>query len=222
LSAAEPSPRERLLAELRAGGVTDERILAALGSVPREGFVPEPLRERAYDNVALPIAGQQTISQPVVVAQMAQAARLRTGDHVLEIGTGSGYGAAVLSRLAGDVVTVEIRRSLAEAAMIRLRELGYANVRVVIGDGSLGWPELAPYDAIIVTAAAPEVPPRLLRQLCPEGGRLVAPIGSFREQRLVVAERHANRVKVHPLGHVRFVPLVGEAGFTLLDPARRN
>lgn len=211
-----------MLAALRSSGVADERVLAALASVPREGFVPEALRERAYDNVALPIAGDQTISQPIVVAQMAQAAQLQAFDHVLEIGTGSGYGAAVLAQLAHDVVTVEIRAELAEAAIHRLRELGYGNVDVVVGDGSLGWPALGPYHAIVVTAAAPGMPPVLLEQLSRDGGRLIAPIGSYREQRLVVAERRADQITCRSLGPVRFVPLLGAAGFHALDPSRRN
>lgn len=219
---ASPTPKERLLAELRAGGISDSRVLAALAAVPRERFVPEGLSSRAYDNVALPIGQDQTISQPAVVAHMAEAASLQATDHVLEIGTGSGYGAAVLAQLARDVVTIEIRAELALAAARLLDELGCNNVHVVIGDGSLGWASLAPYDAIIITAAAPGLPPVLLEQLSPKGGRLVAPVGSLKEQHLVLAERHGDHIQSRTLGGVRFVPLLGAAGFQVPEIARRN
>lgn len=217
-----PSPKERLLAELRATGVADARVLAAVDHVPRDQFVPKNLRARAYENVALPIGQEQTISQPAVVAHMAQAANLRPTDHVLEIGTGSGYGAAILAELAQDIVSVEIRPELGLGAARRLRELGCSNVHVVVGDGSLGWPPFAPYDAIIVTAAAPGLPPVLLEQLSPKGGRLVAPVGSLKEQHLVVAERHGDEIQSRTLGGVRFVPLLGAAGFHIPDASRRN
>lgn len=214
--------KQQLLAEIRATGVADERVLDAVARVPRERFVPARLFDRAYENVALPIGQAQTISQPTVVAHMAQAAQLHEDDHVLEIGTGSGYGAAVLSELARDVVTVEIRPELAQRAAACLRELGWHRVTVVVGDGSLGWPDLAPYDAIVVTAAAPGLPPVLLEQLSPEGGRLVVPVGSLRSQELVVAERRGSSITSRNLGAVRFVPLVGAAGFRIPDPSRRN
>ncbi len=214
--------KERLLAELRSSGISDERVLAAVAEVPRDEFVPGQLRPRAYENVALPIEEDQTISQPMVVAHMVQVVHPSQNDHVLEIGTGSGYGAAVLSRLAHDVITVEIRPGLAEHASRRLHDLGYTNVRVVVSDGSLGWQELAPYDAIVVTAAAPSLPPDLLRQLSSRGGRIVAPVGSLREQQLVFAERRGGRIKSQRIGGVRFVPLQGSAGFAILDSDRRN
>jgi protein-L-isoaspartate(D-aspartate) O-methyltransferase len=216
------SPKERLLADLRSAGISDERVLGAVAEVPRDEFVPSDLRDRAYENVALPIGQEQTISQPTVVAHMCQAVNPQDDEHVLEVGTGSGYGAAVLSKLAGDVVTVEIRSSLAETASRRLHDLGCGNVRVLIGDGSLGWAELAPYDAIVITAASPELPTELLRQLSPNGGRLVAPVGSLSEQQLVLSERHGGRVTSHRIGGVRFVPLRGAAGFAILDHERRN
>lgn len=222
MSALGHSSREQLIADLRTAGITDDHVLAAIGRVPRERFVPRDLQSRAYENVALPIGYEQTISQPAVVAHMAQAAKLRPTDHVLEVGTGSGYGAAVLAELARDVVTVEIRPPLAMEAGRRLQRLGYTNVQVVVGDGSLGWPALAPYDAIIITAATPGIPPVLLDQLSEHGGRLVAPIGSLKEQQLVLAERSGQDIQSHVLGGVRFVPLVGSAGFVAADPTRRN
>jgi len=217
-----PTPKERLLADLRSAGISDERVLTAVAEVPRDEFVPDELRDHAYDNVALPIGQEQTISQPTVVAHMCQAVHPGRRERVLEIGTGSGYGAAVLSRLAHDVVTVEIRSSLAKIASRRLHELGCDNVRVLVGDGSLGWAELAPYDAIVVTAASPKVPRELLRQLSEDGGRLVAPVGSLKEQQLVLTERHGDRVKSQKIGGVRFVPLRGVAGFSFVDRDRRN
>lgn len=213
--------KEKLLVQLRREGVTDEGVLAAMRVVPRERFVPQALQHRAYENVALPIGEEQTISQPYVVGHMTQALELSNTDHVLEIGTGSGYGAAVLAQLAADVVSVELRPELATTAARRLRDLGYGNIQVMLGDGSTGWPPLAPYDAIAVTASAPEVPQDLLAQLR-IGGRLVAPVGSLTEQHLMVIERSAQGTRARDLGHVRFVPLLGAAGFYRLDPARRN
>jgi protein-L-isoaspartate(D-aspartate) O-methyltransferase len=153
---------------------------------------------------------------------MVQAASPHPSDHVLEVGTGSGYGAAVLALLAHDVVTVEIRPDLALAASGRLRNIGYDTVQVVIGDGSLGWPALAPYDVIVTTAATPGLPPVLLEQLSPNGGRLVAPVGSLKRQQLILAERHGTDIQSRSFGAVRFVPLIGAGGFHFADPARRN
>jgi len=153
---------------------------------------------------------------------MAQAASLRPTDHVLEVGCGSGYGAAVLAEIAGDVVTIEIRPRLAIDAQRRLADIGCTNVRVVVGDGSLGWPDLAPYDAIIVTAATPQLLPSLVEQLSDAGGRLVAPVGTIDRQVLQRAVREGTSVRVDILGEVRFVPLVGAAGFAGRDPLRRN
>lgn len=216
------SPRERLLAQLRDEGVKDDRVIEALRRVPREQFVPGNLQHRAYENVALPIGDEQTISQPYVVAHMVQALDLRGDERVLEIGTGSGYGAAVLAELAAEVVTIEIRPDLAESAEDRLGRLRYGNVAVVVADGSLGWPPLAPFDAIVVTASAPEPPGPLLYQLRSDGGRLVAPIGTLKQQRLLLVRRTGGHFDRRDLGHVRFVPLLGEAGFRIPDPSRRN
>ncbi|HEU5314961.1 MAG TPA: protein-L-isoaspartate(D-aspartate) O-methyltransferase, partial [Chloroflexota bacterium] len=162
--------------QLRREGAAGEEVLRALASVPREVFVPEELRHRAFEDEALPIGSAQTISQPTVVAHMTEALAL-TGEHrVLEVGTGSGYQAAVLAELAKEVVTIERHAALADRARRMLAYLGYDNVRVVVGDGTRGWPEAAPYDRIIATAASPVVPPSLIDQLA-AGGRLVMPVG---------------------------------------------
>lgn len=195
-------------------GLADPAVLDALRAVPREAFVPEELAPHAYEDSPLPIAAGQTISQPYVVALMAAALELRPEDRVLEVGTGSGYAAAVLAELAGEVYTIERHAELAESAAERLRAIGRGDVRVRHGDGTLGWPEHAPYDAIVVAAGGPEVPAALLDQLAP-GGRLVIPIGSTpRLQRLVRVRRTAaGDLEREDLGGVRFVPLVGEAGW---------
>ncbi len=196
-------------------GVRDRRVLDAMRTVPREVFVPESLAELAYDDTPLPIDEEQTISQPYVVALMAEALELSPADRVLEIGAGSGYAAAVLSRLAREVYSVERHAALAEAARARLERLGGANVHVLHGDGTLGWPEHAPYDAIVVAAGGPDVPPALLAQLAP-GGRLVIPVGTEpRLQKLVRVRRGLDGGDRHEdLGDVRFVPLVGVQGWT--------
>jgi protein-L-isoaspartate(D-aspartate) O-methyltransferase len=172
--------RSALLAELRAEGINDARVLTALGRVPREEFVRPDERAYAYANEALPIAGGQTISQPYIVALMTQLLGLHGGERVLEIGTGSGYQAAILSGLAREVFSIEVVPELAFEAGVKLARLGYRNVTVKAGDGGRGWPEKAPFDAIIVTAAAGEgVPPDLVAQLKP-GGRMVVPVGQGR------------------------------------------
>ncbi|NJD21000.1 MAG: protein-L-isoaspartate(D-aspartate) O-methyltransferase, partial [Gemmatimonadetes bacterium] len=176
-------------AHLSGRGVTSARVLEALERVPRERFVPESLRPRAYGDHALSIGHGQTISQPYMVAVMTEALELEEGARVLEVGTGSGYQAAVLAELAGEVWSVERIPELARAAAALLGELGYANVHVRAGDGSVGWPEAAPCDAIVVTAAAPGTPPSLLAQLSAEGGRLVAPVGDRDLQYLEIVER---------------------------------
>lgn len=200
--------------QIAGRGVRDWRVLEALRTVPRELFVPEHLAEFAYDDTPLPIGEEQTISQPFVVALMAEALELQPGDKVLEIGAGSGYAAAVLSRLVHEVVTVERHAPLAWQAQERMVRLGYANVHVVQGDGTLGWPERAPYDAIVVAAGGPEVPPALLDQLAP-GGRLVIPIGPDpRTQSLVRVRRWPDgSLAREELGAVRFVPLIGAQGW---------
>ena len=207
--------RARLVEQdVAARGVTDQRVLAAIGSVRRERFVPASMVAFAYEDSPLPIGSGQTISQPFIVACMAEAAEITASDRVLEVGTGSGYGAAILAELAAEVWTVERHKSLADAARVRLREEGIKNVHVRLGDGSLGWPEAGPFDAIVVTASGPEVPPALLEQLAP-GGRLVLPTGPegrgqvLRRVRRTDDDRHTSE----NLGAVRFVPLIGAQGW---------
>lgn len=211
--------RGRMVAYIAAQGVTDARVLDAMRVVPREAFVDDWAVDLAYDDGPLPIGEEQTISRPYVIARMSAAAAVVPGDRVLEIGTGSGYGAAVLSLLAAEVDTVERIRILASKARRRLVELGYGNVRVHEGDGTLGWPERAPYDAIVVTAGGPRVPPALLDQLA-IGGRLVMPVGcSPRSQRLIVFARTANDDYMQlTLDDVVSVPLVGAQGWPTPKP----
>ena len=207
--------RERLVEiELRDLGIKDEAVLAAVRAVPREEFVDEEQRTFAYRNAPLPIGCGQTISQPLIVALMIEAARVAPDDRVLEIGTGSGYAAAVLARIVKEVFTVERLCDLAETAADRLRRLGCDNVHVRRGDGTLGWPDKAPFDAILVSAGAPQVPPALMRQLC-LGGRLVIPVGDDRDSQklLRVIRRGTDQFDREDLGGVRFVPLVGEEGW---------
>jgi protein-L-isoaspartate(D-aspartate) O-methyltransferase len=188
----------------------DERVMNVVAKVPRHEFVPADQVRYAYDNRPLPIGHGQTISQPYIVALMTDLARAQPGDRVLEIGTGSGYQAAVMSDLAGAVYTIEIIEPLGLQAADRLRRLGYANVQVRVGDGYHGWPEHAPYDAILVTAAASHIPPPLVRQLKP-GGRMVIPVGAaFMVQQLMLVEKQADgRISTRQIMPVRFVPLTG-------------
>ena len=196
--------------DIRARGIKDERVLEAMEKVPRHLFVSPSLRDRAYGDYPLPIGEGQTISQPYVVALMTEALSLKPTDRVLEIGTGSGYQAAVLAEIVKEVYTIEIRRSLAEEATKRLRELGYKNVKVKYGDGYFGWKEYAPFDAIIITAAANHIPPPLIRQL-KEGGRLIIPLGStVYYQTLTLATKRAGELSLTQLGPVRFVPMIGQ------------
>jgi protein-L-isoaspartate(D-aspartate) O-methyltransferase len=208
------SQRARMVdRQIAARGVRDPAVLAAMRSVPRERFLPAHLEEFAYQDSPLPIEQGQTISQPFIVALMAEALQLDAGDRVLEIGTGSGYAAAVLARVAREVYTVERHGELAESARIRLGELGFDTVSVRHGDGTLGWPEHAPYDAIVVAAGGPRVPEALLAQLAP-GGRLVIPIGEEKAQELVRVTRRADGTfEREDLGAVRFVPLIGAEGW---------
>jgi protein-L-isoaspartate(D-aspartate) O-methyltransferase len=200
--------------QIAGRGVRGRRVLEAMRTVPREAFVSERFAALAYDDSPLPIAEEQTISQPYVVALMAEALEIRPEDKVLEVGAGSGYAAAVLSRLGREVYAVERHESLVREAEERLARLGYSNVRFLHGDGTLGWPEHAPYEAIVVAAGGPEVPPALLDQLA-AGGRLVIPIGPDpRNQDLVRVRRRAEGGTVREvLGSVRFVPLIGAQGW---------
>ena len=198
--------REAMVRALRAE-VSDERVLSAFGRVPRERFVPEEMLRHAYEDRALAIGYGQTISQPLMVAIMTQALSLKGDETVLEVGTGSGYQAALLSLLAREVVSVERVEGLVQGAEGRLHELGYENVRVFVAGEALGWPALAPYDAVIVTAGAPEVPSSLVDQLA-MGGRMAVPVGSRKVQRLVTLSKSERGVTMERQGECRFVPLI--------------
>jgi protein-L-isoaspartate(D-aspartate) O-methyltransferase len=204
--------RDMVERQLRGRDVVDERVLAAMERVPRELFVPEGVRRRAYDDAALPIGGGQTISQPYMVARICEALALTGDEDVLDVGTGSGYQAAVLAELAGEVDTIERIPELADVARENLAAAGYDAVRVHVGDGSRGLPAQAPFDAIAVAAAAPEFPQTLYEQL-EERGRLVVPIGRHGIQRLEVIVRTPEGPAVARSVPCRFVPLVGEEGF---------
>jgi protein-L-isoaspartate(D-aspartate) O-methyltransferase len=202
------SPRQALeLAQMLRPAVADERVLAAIASIPRERFLPASQRDRAYANVALPIGAGQTISQPLVVARMLEVLALRPTDRVLDIGTGSGYHAALLALLVDHVYTVERHGELTDQARATLQGLGIDNVNFRVGDGWEGWPEEAPFDAINVAAAIGEDLPQALEDQLADGGRMVAPVGT-REQRLILTERAGKRVTHHRLEAVQFVPLV--------------
>src|SRR5713101_1017998 len=198
--------------QLRGRDVVDERVLAAMERVPRELFLPEEIRDRAYDDAALPIGGGQTISQPYMVAKICEALALAGPERVLDVGTGSGYQAAVLSELASEVDTIERIPELAERARANLEAAGYGSVRVHVGDGTRGVPERAPFAAIAVAAAAPHVPQTLYEQLEPRG-RLVVPVGKRGIQRLEVVIRSPEGPAIVRSVPCRFVPLVGEEGF---------
>jgi protein-L-isoaspartate(D-aspartate) O-methyltransferase len=200
--------------QLERRGISDPLVLDAMASVPREAFVPPELRAEAYADGPLPIGESQTISQPFIVALMIEALELTGGERVLEVGGGSGYAAAVLARIAEEVYSVERHRSLADQAAARLRELGVENVEVICADGTRGWPERAPYDAIVVAAGAPVVPRPLEEQLA-VGGRLVIPVGGVRtvQELLRVTRISETEYRREKLTDVRFVPLVGEQGW---------
>ena len=195
-------------------GIRNQAVIRAMREVPREAFIDESLAEQAYEDHPLPIAGGQTISQPYIVAYMTEALELHSSDRVLEIGTGSGYAAAILGRIVPTVHTVERLKGLAQSARQRLELLGYTNIVVHEGDGTLGWPEHAPYDAIVVTAGAPELPKPLLGQLA-IGGRLVIPVGASHDLQVLVRVRRMaeGEYKREELCGVRFVPLIGAAGW---------
>jgi len=213
---AEPFAAERFSMverQLRQRGIHDERLLAAMYKVPRHEFVNRQSWSEAYADHPVAIGEQQTTSQPYMIAAMIQAAAVRPEDRVLEIGAGSGYQTALLAELASQVFAVERYPSLVEAAAQTLARLGYRNVKIVAGDGSLGLPEAAPFDAIIVSAAAPRVPPALTEQLAP-GGRLVVPVGDSQQQAVQLVRRdHDGNITVQTLEGCRFVPLIGQQGF---------
>ena len=209
--------RAQLVETLKAKGIREPAVLKAISEVPRHLFVPEGVRHRAYEDSALPIASGQTISQPYVQARSLEVAGLTGREKVLEIGTGSGYQTALMGRLASMVFSVERVESLARVARAALESAGVRNVTVLVGDGTLGWNAYAPYDAIIVSAASPEVPQPLLRQLA-DGGKLVIPLGDRDYQTLTLIQKEGDDFSRTSLGDVRFVPLLGQFGFTPSDP----
>jgi protein-L-isoaspartate(D-aspartate) O-methyltransferase len=204
--------RQQLIESLTKAGIRDQAVLRAMASTAREQFVDQAQRDLAYADRALPILMGQTISQPLIVATMTQALQLSGSERVLEIGTGSGYQTAVLARLAAYVYSIERYQQLSYLAALHLAEAQLDNVSLYVGDGSLGWPDEAPYDRIIVTAAAPEVPPSLVAQLTMDSV-LVIPVGSQRRQELLVIRRASLETRTHSLGSCIFVPLVGVEGW---------
>jgi len=213
--------RARLIEDLRAKGIDDIAVLHAFGSTPRHLFVPEAFRHRAYDDIALPIGNGQTISQPSTQARYLVALRLNGHEKVLEVGTGSGYQAALLSHLAASVISVERVPELASAARRALAAAGVSSVTVITGDGSLGWSAEGPYDAILVGAASPSVPEPLTRQLH-DGGRLIIPVQRSTVQELLLVRREGDRLLEESLGTVHFVPLLGRCGFDPATPTTEN
>jgi protein-L-isoaspartate(D-aspartate) O-methyltransferase len=204
--------RSQLVEVLRRKGVRDLAVLRAIQMVPRHLFVPESVRHRAYDDTALPIGSGQTISQPYVQARYLELIGLTGKEKVLEIGTGSGYQTALLALLASMVFSVERVPQLAQSAKAALAESGIRNVTVLVGDGTLGWRPFAPYDAVLVSAASPDIPAPLVDQLA-SGGRMVIPLGDREAQTLTLVERVGDGIRTSTIGDVRFVPLVGEFGF---------
>jgi len=208
--------KAQLIDELRRE-IRDERVLAAIARVPREAFLPEEMRHLAYENRPLPIGGGQTISQPTIVALMTEALQLGGSERVLEVGTGSGYQAAILAELAREVVSVERLPRLAAQAEGRLRRLGYNNVRLFVSGDALGWPAEAPYDATIVTAGAPSVPQELVEQLA-VGGRMIIPVGGRDLQELTLVRRTNDGFTTEKRGPCRFVPLIAPGAWQPEDP----
>lgn len=207
--------REAMVERQIAGrGISDPKILEAFRSVPREEFLAADYRDLAYGDHPLPIESGQTISQPYIVALMIQAAEIRPGDVVLEVGAGSGYAAAVMSRIAGKVVAIERQHDLVEVARERIRRLGYDNVQIVEGDGTRGWPPQAPYDSILAAASGSHVPPQWVEQLA-QRGRIVMPVGDpgWVQKLIKVTRGPAGQLITEDLGGVRFVPLIGEEGW---------
>lgn len=198
--------------QLAARGISDPRLLKAMGRLPRHLFVPESMRDRAYDDSPLPIGDGQTISQPYMVAWMTELLEVKEEDKILEIGTGSGYQAAILCELAAEVLSIEKYPRLAGKAEERLRRLGYDNLSILVGDGTMGWPEEAPFDGIIVTAGAPSIPEPLPEQLA-DGGRLVIPVGPSGMQMLTLVRREGGSFTTREEGSCVFVPLVGKFGW---------
>lgn len=206
--------RRKMVAALREKGITDERLLDAMARIPRHLFGPEGLEGKAYDEVALPLGFGQTLSSPLTIARMIQALGLSGEERVLEIGTGSGYQTALLTALAGPVFTIERIADLANAARERLRALGIEQANFRVGDGSLGWRDFAPFQAVLVSAAAPAVPQPLLDQLAADG-RLVAPVGEMEAQEIRLVTRNGARFTSAALGEALFVPLIGRAGWQI-------
>ena len=205
--------RAEMVADLQQQGIRDTAVLQAMNTVPRELFVPEDYLEQAYYNGPIPLPAKQTISQPFVVALMLSVLKLQPHFNTLEIGTGSGYAAAVLSLLVRQVHTIERQEKLVPYAKKRLNQLGYANIAVHLGDGTLGWPPAAPYDAIVVAAGGPSVPVSLRNQLA-ENGRLIMPVGSYKKQKLQLVWRKSDgQFGSKTLTPVRFVPLIGSEGW---------
>ena len=204
--------RDMVGSQLRARGIRDERVLAAMSHVPRHEFVPVEFRDQVYEDHPIPIGEGQTVSQPYIVAIMLQALALDPSDTVLEIGTGSGYQTALLAELTRQVYSVERHASLARTAEATLRRLGYSNVQVLLGDGTNGLPDHAPFDAIVVSAAAPQIPPPLFEQLC-DGGRMVIPVGPAPAQELQLVRKKAGQPVISSLEGCRFVPLIGSKGY---------
>ena len=206
--------RETLVGQLRSRGITEEKVLEAIASVPREKFLERDFATRAYDDSALPIGAGQTISQPYTVAYQTQALQLKPDEKVLEIGTGSGYQAAILAKMGVRVFTIERHVDLLEHARKRLESLGFHKILSRAGDGTRGWPEYAPFDAILVTAGAPDVPESLVKQLSPNGGRMIIPVGSRQSQKMYLIKKNGEQISAEELNGFAFVPLIGSEGWS--------